>query len=59
MKELVKTDNVKKMIQEIKILQHKLDSAIEYNMLNRDELLKLSQELDKLIVDYYDLKYSD
>jgi len=59
MKELVKTDNVKKMIQEIKILQHKLDSAIEYNMLNRDELLKLSQELDKLIVNYYDLKYSD
>lgn len=41
------------MRQKIKFLQKKLDYAVKNNHDYDSELLELSQELDKLIVDYY------
>lgn len=46
-------DKKTKMKQEMKSLQRKLDNAVENNQNCTNELLELSQELDKLIVDYY------
>lgn len=41
------------MQKEIEILREKLNKKIEENMLNDDEILQLSQELDLLILKYY------
>ena len=46
-----------KMRQKIKSLQKKLDHAVANNQNCTNELIELSQELDKLIVDYYYLDY--
>ncbi|NSW89442.1 MAG: aspartyl-phosphate phosphatase Spo0E family protein [Firmicutes bacterium] len=45
----------KQVRQKIKYLQKKLDNAVENSQLTSYELLELSKELDKLIVDYYNL----
>lgn len=42
-----------KIRQKIKFMQNKLDHAIINNHNCTNELIELSQEIDKLIVDYY------
>ena len=41
------------MLDKIELLREKLNKRIEENRLNDDETIKLSQELDILIVEYY------
>ncbi len=52
-----------KIMQKIRSMQIKLDDAVIKNHNCTDELIELSQEIDKLIVDYYyldsDSRYLD
>lgn len=41
---------------QIKSLKKKLDSAVQENKMNSDKILKISRQLDALIVGYYNLK---
>lgn len=54
-KKMRKLGKEKQVRQKIKYLQKKLDNAVENSQLTSYELLELSKELDKLIVDYYNL----
>lgn len=41
---------------QIKSLKKKLDNAVQENKMNSDKILKISRQLDTLIVGYYNLK---
>jgi hypothetical protein len=47
------TENSEAIKQQIKALQKELDNIILYKRNRIDELIELSQEIDKLIVAYY------
>jgi len=56
MRKLGKEKQVRQKIKSLqKKLEKKLDNAVENSQLTSYELLELSKELDKLIVDYYNL----